>query len=130
VITIYCLIVLIFFPIVLALGSIPFRIQQESLPNIRQPREQASRLVGAGARITHAQNNSWEALILFASTLLVAFLSQTDLNSLALPSMLFVALRITYTIFYLFDLGWARFLTFLSGMGMLIWILVISLSQG
>lgn len=117
-----------FLPIALSLGSIPFRIQQESKPSIRQPREQASRLTGAGARITHAQNNSWEALMLFATTLFIAFLSGTDLNAIAVPSMFFVAIRLIYIVFYIGNFGWARFLTFLTGVSMLIWILTIALA--
>jgi uncharacterized MAPEG superfamily protein len=123
----YCFIIVMFIPLILALGSIPFRVQQESLPNIRQPREQAARLTGAGARITHAQNNSWEALLLFSSTLLVVFLTGTDLRAVSLPCLLFVAARVSHATFYLLDFAWARFASFALGTAMLIWILLIAL---
>jgi uncharacterized MAPEG superfamily protein len=128
-VAIYCLIIVMILPIALSIGSIPFRIQQETIPNIQQPREQAARLKGAGARIVHAQNNSWEALILFASTLVVAFLAGADLNTLALPSVLYVCIRFIYIFFYMMNFGFARFFSFLTGTGMLGWIMIIALGQ-
>jgi len=128
-IALYCLIAVMFLPIILSIGSIPFRFQQESGPNIYQPREQAARLKGAGARITHAQNNSWEALILFSTTLLLVFLSGTDLNDVALPCLIFVGIRLMYIGFYMANFGWARFISFLSGASVLVWMLITALGN-
>lgn len=126
-IPLYCLAILMFIPIVLALGSIPFRIQLDKAPDIYKPREQALRLKGAGARINHAQNNSWEALLLFAVTLFIAYQAGADPELILVPSVAYVAIRILYILFYMMNLAWLRFITFLLGAMDLLWILFIAL---
>jgi len=126
----YCLAFVAFIPVVLALGSIPFRVAQFSSPDIRQPREQAAKLTGAGARIVHAQKNGWEALVLFTVTLFIAFQSGANPAAIALPSLLYAVIRMIYCVFYLLDYGVMRFVSFLAGVGMLIWILVLAFRVG
>jgi uncharacterized MAPEG superfamily protein len=116
-----------FIPLVLALGSIPFRIQLDKIPDVNKPREQAGRLTGAGARIIHAQNNSWEALLLFAVTLFIAYQTGVESELITIPSIAYVVIRLIYIIFYLLNLGWLRFATFVTGLMSLIWILTIAL---
>jgi uncharacterized MAPEG superfamily protein len=125
----YCLAFIAFLPIVLALGSIPFRVRQFNLPDIQRPREQAEKLQGAGARIVHAQNNGWEAAILFAITLFIAFQAGVEPGALALPSLLFVVARIIYCVIYLLGYGYTRFFVFLSGIGILFWILALAFAS-
>jgi len=122
-ITLYCLAFIVFLPILLSLGSIPFRVRQFSRPDIQRPREQAEKLTGAGARIVHAQSNSWEAAILFIGTLFIAIQSGVALDALVLPSLIFAAIRVLYCAVYLLGLGYARFISFLTSVGVLFWIL-------
>jgi uncharacterized MAPEG superfamily protein len=64
------------------------------------PREQQKKLTGFGARCLAAHENSFEALILFSiSVLLVIATEHVDSFSVIL-SILFIACRIVYLVFY------------------------------
>lgn len=123
----YCLTVVLLMPIILALGSIPFRIHQFSMVDLERPREQASQLTGAGARIVHAQNNAWEALIIFTVALFIASQNATLSDAIVPACIVFVVARVCHAFFYLMGKGVLRFLSFLTGLGAALWIVGVSI---
>lgn len=54
-------------------------------------------LCGMGARIVHAQNNAWEAAIMFTGTVFIATQAGAEL---ATASTIFVAIRYVYVVVY------------------------------
>lgn len=111
-------------PIILALSSIPFRIKQFSAPNLNEPRAQAEKLSGAGARLVAAQKNAWEALILFTVSLFIANANNVAGEEIALACIIFIVARICHPIMYVLGFGTARFLAFFVAVGAVISIVV------
>jgi len=116
----YCLAIAMFIPIVLSLGTAPFRIKQFSTPNFNEPRAQADQLSGAGGRMVAAQKNAWEALLLFTVTLFIAYANNTDAEQIALACIIFIIARISHAVLYVLGWGIMRFLSFLVAVSALI----------
>ena len=120
--------VVMFLPLVLAIGSIKYRTAQFGKPDIDYPRDQASKLTGAGKRIVAAQENAWEALGLFITALVICALAEVDFNQLKNPSLLFVGARISHALFYLVGNGNLRFLAFVTSLISLTWMIYLAFS--
>jgi len=126
--TLVSLAMIIFMPVILAVASIPLRIQQFGRPDINRPREEGAQLTGVGARIVHAQKNAWEAAIMFIGTLFIVVQAGTPLAAVATVSTVFVVIRCVYVAMYLLNIGWLRFLSFLAGASTLLWMVISALS--
>ncbi|MCB1689554.1 MAG: MAPEG family protein [Halioglobus sp.] len=111
----YCLTIVLVLPIILALGSIPFRIKQLSRMDLNNPRGQATLLTGAGSRIIDAQKNAWEALIFFTVVLFIAVSNNVQPEQISTACLVFVGMRLLHAVFYLADLAPLRFLAFAGG---------------
>ena len=111
----YCLNIVLVLPIILAIGSLPFRIKQFAKADLKNPRGQAAMLTGAGSRIVDAQKNAWEALIFFAVALFIAISNGVQPAEISTACMVFVGMRLLHVIFYMADLAPLRFLAFLGG---------------
>lgn len=120
----YCLAFAMLMPIILALSSIPFRVKQFSAPNLNEPRAQAEKLSGAGARIVAAQKNAWEALILFTVSLFIANANNIAGEEIALACIIFIAARIIHAITYVLGWGVPRFFAFMIAVGAVISIVI------
>ena len=94
----------------------------------KEPRSQALQLTGAGARAVAAQGNTWEAMAVFSAAILAVFISGIDLQSIATPVMVFVALRIAYIPVYIANLDKLRSLIFIGGYGICIYLIYQALS--
>jgi len=111
----WCLLVAIAIPYVLAgLGGV-YRARQFGAVDNKNPRQQAARLEGVGARVQAAQANAWEALPVFATSVFVAHLAGADPGTAANLSLAFLAFRVLHVIFYVSDLDKLRSLSFLGG---------------
>ena len=121
-----CLTIATFLPIVLAFISLRYRIAQFGKPDINTPRAQASQLEGAGHRIVAAQQNAWEALIMYGAALLTTQLTGLDLAAIATASLVFIVARIAHGIFYVAGMAPLRFVSFMTGFGAIVWIIVQS----
>ena len=77
------------------------------------PREQYTQLQGVGARAVAAQQNAWEALILYSAALLAVVASNLEVKYLAEAALIVLGARILHAIFYLADLDKLRTLSFL-----------------
>jgi uncharacterized MAPEG superfamily protein len=91
----------------------------------KRPRQQNSPLQGAGARAVAAQNNAWEALIVFACAVFVAHLSGAPADSAATAAIVFIIARILHGVFYVMNLDVLRSLAFIVGYGCCIWLLLM-----
>ncbi len=80
------------------------------------PRLQQQQLTGIGARAVAAQGNAWEALAVFVTVVLIAYMAGLNEASLALPATLFLIARVLHAVFYLFNLATLRSLVFMAGM--------------
>lgn len=122
----WCLFIIVLMPILVANLTAYFRIKQESTYNYHEPREQAARLTGAGARAVAAQQNCWEALAMFTPAVLVSHLMGVEAGLAANLCMAFVALRIAYVAFYIKGWANARALSFIAGLIICIALFVLS----
>jgi uncharacterized MAPEG superfamily protein len=113
----WCLLIGIFLPYVLSGTAVYFKAKQFGSVDNNQPRVQAAALTGTGARAYAAQQNAWEALPVFASSVFVAHLVGADAGSSATASVVWVAARILHGIFYVADLAPLRSLSFAIGIG-------------
>jgi len=109
----WCLVVIAGMPIGLAFVGDYFRYADLGSIDNSDPRGQAARLQGAGARGYAAQANAWEALPVFAVAVLVAHLSGGEPSRSAIAAVAFVIARAAHAVFYIAGLSTLRSLSFL-----------------
>jgi uncharacterized MAPEG superfamily protein len=80
-----------------------------------QPREWLAKQQGYLGRANAAQHNSWEAFIWFGIAVLVAMVTNAEQAWIDNLSMIFVACRVLYIIFYLMDRPGPRTAAWLLG---------------
>jgi len=112
-----CLLAAVLLPYALAALGGYYRSKQFGTVDNRDPRAQQRAMVGTGARVQAAQENAREALPVFAAGLLVAYLSDSDVRTVATLSMVFLAARLVHAGCYVADWATARSLAFLVGFG-------------
>jgi uncharacterized MAPEG superfamily protein len=113
----WCLLIAILMPYVLAGTGSYFKVKQFGSLDNNQPRVQAAGLSGTGARVNAAQQNAWEALAVFSTSVFVAHFAGADPGGSATASLVFVAARILHAVFYAADLAPLRSLSFALGIG-------------
>ncbi|MEY4631785.1 MAG: hypothetical protein RIQ81_1905 [Pseudomonadota bacterium] len=86
--------------------------------NNRVPRIQQARLTGVGQRAVGAHLNSFEALLLFACAVLIAYVNQVDPAITAPLARVFVISRVLYIALYLADKPLARSTVWMVGFGL------------
>ena len=121
-----CLVIAVAMPYLLAFGSLRYRFAQFGGPDARNPRIQAAKLEGAGQRIVAAQENAWEALLMFLATLFLAFAANVPEDTIARGAMIFAAARILHPIFYVADIPAMRTLSWLIATGSCVWLIVLA----
>lgn len=122
----WCLLVAVILPYAWAgVGGYHKKKQFGSI-DANNPRAQSAALEGAGARANAAQLNSWEALPVFGAAVTVAHLSGADTGMSATASILFVAARVLYGVFYIKNLAPFRSLSFLVGLGACLWLFALA----
>jgi len=120
----WCLVIVMFIPVPLAMVGGYFRGKAFGNADNKNPRAQAAKLEGPGARAYAAQQNAWEATAVFTVTILVTHLSGVSAEAAAPWAMAFVGLRILHPIFYLADIDKARSLAYLGGIVCVVVLLV------
>ena len=103
-------------PLIINIIAAYFRNQQLGFIDNKNPRKQATKLTGIGARCYAAQQNSWEALALFSAAVLCAFLMGASAEQMLLPAQIFFASRIVYIACYLSNLGTLRSIVWIIGL--------------
>jgi len=107
----WCLLISLFLPIVCAGIS---KAGGQGYDNA-QPRDWLARQEGFRARAVAAQQNSWEALIIFAIAVLVAHGVAGPLESVDQMAVAFVLARLAYIVAYVANWALFRSLVWLLG---------------
>lgn len=122
----WCLAIVIFFPYLLSTTAGYFKIKKFGRYDNKNPRIQAAQLEGVGARVCAAQQNTWEALIVFAPAVFIAHLAGAHAEQSALAAMGFVVARAAYMLAYLADWALFRTLVFSVGFACCLWLLYLA----
>ncbi len=120
-----CLLITLLLPLVLAGVGGFYRTREPGGMDNNDPRGQASKLTGPGARAYAAQQNAWEAIALFTPAVLVAHVLGADPATSATLAMTFVGLRVVPGICYLADLATLRSLAFVASIVCVIWLFTL-----
>jgi|LSQX01.2.fsa_nt_gb uncharacterized MAPEG superfamily protein len=123
----WCLLIAALIPILLAWVGGYYRHRQLGSVDNKHPRQQALLLEGAGARVMAAQQNAWEALIIFTGAVLVAHVSGAVGSQASTAALIFIAARILHAGFYIANLDALRSLSFLVGLGCSIWLYAMAI---
>jgi uncharacterized MAPEG superfamily protein len=124
----WCLVIVAFLPYPLAFIGSYFKTRQFGTLDNKNPRAQAAKLEGTGARAVAAQANAWEALAVFTAVLGVLHFANPEVargSTAANLSLGFVAARIVHPIAYLANIDLLRSAVFLVAIGCaigLVWI--------
>jgi uncharacterized MAPEG superfamily protein len=78
-------------------------------------RDQQAQLTGWGRRALASHHNSIEAFPPFAAGVIICYLAKGSLSGATTLSLIFVAARMAYPLFYLADIAPARSLSWLAG---------------
>ncbi len=122
----WSLVVVLFIPQGIAVLGDVYRWRMLGAIDNDDPRGQAERLDGAGARVYAAQANAWEALAMFTVAVFLAHLTGADAGASATAAVLFVVARLLHPVFYITGLSTLRSLSFLVGAGCCIWLIVLA----
>ncbi|HHT0594129.1 TPA: MAPEG family protein [Legionella anisa] len=104
---IICLFIAILFPYLLKLVVANF-MQKEGQYDNHYPRTQQARLQGMGARAVAAHQNSFEALLVFATATLTAIATHHIGITIQILAIIFIVSRVIYSYFYLMDMASLR----------------------
>lgn len=124
----WCLLVAICLPYFLAGVSTYFKRQQFGTIDNHHPRLQAVALEGAGARAYAAQQNAWEALLVFGLSVMVAHLAGADPVGSARASVLFITARVLHAICYVTDQATLRSLSFVVATAACLWLFGLAMT--
>lgn len=112
----WCVLAVLLLPLLLAFAGGYYRGKAFGTADNKNPRAQAAKLEGPGARAYAAQANAWEAAILFPATVLTTHAAGLPAEAAAPWTIAFVVFRVLHGIFYVKDLDKLRSLSFMGGM--------------
>ena len=116
----WCLVIVLVFPLVLAGVGGYFRVRQLGSLDNKNPRVQALELRDVAARAYAAQQNAWEALAMFSGAIIIAHVAGVEPGQLATPAVIFVVARILHAVMYIANLDLARTGVFVVGLGCMV----------
>ncbi len=125
----WCLVIVAFLPYPLAFLGSYYKQRQFGKVDNKNPRQQAAKLEGAGARAAAAQSNAWEALAVFTAVLAVLHFANPEAargSTAANLSLVFVAARIVHPIAYVANVDILRSIMFLVAMVCAVWLVVLA----
>jgi uncharacterized MAPEG superfamily protein len=111
----WCIAAVLLLPLLLAFTGGYYRGKAFGTADNKNPRAQAAKLEGPGARAYAAQANAWEAAILFSAAVLTTHAAGLPAEAAAPWTIAFVVFRVLHGIFYIQDIDKARSLAFLGG---------------
>jgi len=106
-----------------------YRRKQLGVIDNEKPREQYAHLTGPGARAVAAQQNAWEALIIYSAALLAVVATRVDVPNLALAAIIVLVARILHGFFYLANFDKLRTLAFLVAIVACFYLFFIALAN-
>ena len=104
----WTVLIAILIPFFLALLNDLLRFRQFGVFDNNHPREQTAKLTGLGARVWAAQQNAWEALIMYIPSVLIAHIAGADPVQSTYAAIVFCIARISHSTFYLLDFSTLR----------------------
>ncbi len=125
-ISLWCLVIATFLPLLCAGWASALRIKQFGAADNKMPRAQQARQEGAGARVYAAQSNGWEALAMFTPAVLIAHAVHPDAAQASTAAIIFIAARIVHPFVYVANLDKLRTAAFGVGAACCIWLFVIA----
>lgn len=120
----WCVFAVLMLPFFLAAAGGYFRGKAFGTADNKNPRAQAARLEGPGARAYAAQANAWEAAIVFSAAVLTTHAAGLSAEAATPFTLAFVGFRVLHGIFYIQDLDKLRSLTFMGGMACVVTLFV------
>lgn len=111
----WCVLAVLLLPILLAFVGGFYRGQAFGTADNKNPRAQAAKLEGPGARAYAAQANAWEAATMFPAAVLTTHAAGLPAEAAAPWSIAFVVFRVLHAAFYLADVDKARSAAFMGG---------------
>ena len=90
------------------------------------PRDQTAKLTGIGARVWAAQQNSWEALIMYVPSVLVAHIVGADPALSGYAALVFCAARVVHAGCYLANIATIRSASYFVALGCCVWLFWLS----
>ncbi len=111
----WCIAAVLLLPLLLAFTGGYYRGKAFGTADNKNPRAQAAKLEGPGARAYAAQANAWEAAILFSAAVLTTHAAGLPADAAAPWTIAFVVFRVLHGVFYIQDIDKARSLAFLGG---------------
>lgn len=119
-----CVLLAAVMPILLA-GAAKFGgMRKGVLYDNSAPRESLSRLDGWPQRANWAQQNSWEAFMVFVAAVLVALQSGQPSAVVGVWAAVFIVARLGYAVCYLLNLASLRSIFWLAGFGICLRLMV------
>lgn len=112
-IAIIVLVCLCLLPYIMTLISGYYRKKQLGIIDNQNPRGQYTHLEGPGARAVAAQQNAWEALIIYSSALLAITITNTEVRMLAFIATIILVARVFHGFFYIANFDKLRTFSFL-----------------
>lgn len=125
----WCLVITAFLPYLLAFTGSYFKMRQFGTLDNKNPRAQAARLEGVGARAAAAQANAWEALAVFTVAVAVLHFANPEAarsSTAANLALTFLAMRIAHALFYLANIDIARSVVFMIQMVCAVWLIALA----
>jgi uncharacterized MAPEG superfamily protein len=121
-----CLFIAMLMPLIPSGVSNVQRKKQFGSMDNHNPRLQAAQLSGLGARAVAAQQNCWEALMMFTAAIAVAHIKAGSLEAVpamaSIASILFIVARSSFIFCYLTDRASLRSGSFGIGFACCIWL--------
>lgn len=111
----WCVLAVLLLPLLLAFAGGYYRGKTFGTADNKNPRAQAAKLEGPGARAYAAQANAWEAATMFPAAVLTTHAAGLPAEAATPWCIAFVVFRALHAVFYLSDLDKARSLSFMGG---------------
>jgi len=116
----WCILAVLLMPIVLSFVGSYYRGKAFGTADNKNPRAQVAQLEGAGARTYAAQENAWEAAVMFTAAVLTSHLAGLSAEAATPWALAFVVFRVLHAIFYIKNVDIARSGAFLGGLACVI----------
>lgn len=113
-------------PIVWAVVAGSQRARQPGGFDNSTPRRQAAALTGLGERTNAAQQNAWEALMMYTPAVMIATLTGADAGATTVTGLVFCVARSLHGVLYCLNLATLRSLTWFVGIGCTIYLIVLA----
>lgn len=118
----WCVLFVLVVPFVLSLVNDIMRLREFGRYENNYPREQSASLSGVGARIWAAQQNAWEALAMFAPSVIIADLAGADALLSTYAALLFCVARVLHALFYALNWSTLRSSIYFVALGSCFWL--------